>query len=224
MFPFVAGPLEARTVGAYSEGILGALRMRAIFVIIVACLAAGCLSTTREREVHCLSAMMMDTWQAKNDVESAERAWRTAQQARFERSRAHRDSSVLSVLIDNRYPSSSTVASDSLQGDGAGNRPPEIDEERTLYHRVAAAQARHRETVVWYGRVAHRVQTRIEEDDMLYPVLGMLATSTGIVLYPLIRWNVRSVLWEGVDPDADDDPVQVYCAARLGHENPGPPP
>lgn len=224
MFPFVAGPLEARTAGAYSEGILGALRMRAIFVIIVACLAAGCLSTTREREVHCLSAMMMDTWQAKNDVESAERAWRTAQQARFERSRAHRDSSVLSVLIDNRYPSSGTVASDSLQGDGAGNRPPEIDEERTLYHRVAAAQARHRETVVWYGRVAHRVQTRIEEDDMLYPVLGMLATSTGIVLYPLIRWNVRSVLWEGVDPDADDDPVQVYCAARLGHENPGPPP
>lgn len=224
MFPFVAGPLEARTAGAYSEGILGALRMRAIFVIIAACLAAGCLSTTREREVHCLSAMMMDTWQAKNDVESAERAWRTAQQARFERSRAHRDSSVLSVLIDNRYPSSGTVASDSLQGDGAGNRPPEIDEERTLYHRVAAAQARHRETVVWYGRVAHRVQTRIEEDDMLYPVLGMLATSTGIVLYPLIRWNVRSVLWEGVDPDADDDPVQVYCAARLGHENPGPPP
>ena len=195
--------------------------MRAIFVIIAAGLVASCLSTTREREVHCLGAMMMDTWQAKKDVESAERAWRTAQQARFERSRAHRDSSVLSVLIENRYSSSSTVASDSLQGEGAGNLLPEFDEERTLYHRVAAAQARHRETAVWYGRVAHRVQTRIEEDDMLYPVLGMLATSTGIVLYPLIRWNVRSVLWEGVDPDAEDDPVQVYCTTRLGDENPG---
>jgi hypothetical protein len=42
---------------------------------------------------------------------------------------------------------------------------------------------------------------------MLYPVLGMLATSTAIVLYPLVRWNVRSVLWDGADPDADDDPV-----------------
>lgn len=195
--------------------------MRAIFVIIAAGLMASCLSTTREREVHCLGAMMMDTWQARKDVESAERAWRTVQQARFERSRAHQDSSLLSVLIENRYSSSISVASDSLQGEGAGNRLPEIDEERTLYQRVTAAQARHRETAVWYGRVAHRVQTRIEEDDMLYPVLGMLATSTGIVLYPLIRWNVRSVLWEGIDPDAEDDPVQVYCTTRLGHEDPG---
>jgi hypothetical protein len=199
----------------------GALRMRAIFVIIAACLVAGCLSATREREVHCLGAMMMDTLQAENEFKSAERAWRTAQEARFERSRAHRDSSVLSVSLANGYPSSGTVASDSLQGEGAGNQLQEVDEERTLYQRVVAAQSRHRETAVWYGRVAHRVQTRIEEDDMLYPVLGMLATSTGIVLYPLIRWNVRSVLWEGIDPDAEDDPVQVYCAARLGHENPG---
>jgi hypothetical protein len=53
---------------------------------------------------------------------------------------------------------------------------------------------------------------------MLYPVLGMLATSPGIVFYPLVRWNVRSVLWEGVDPDAEDDPVQIFCTARLEQE------
>jgi hypothetical protein len=68
------------------------------------------------------------------------------------------------------------------------------------------------------------VQTRIEEDEMLYPVLGMLATSTAIVFYPVVRWNVRSVLWDGADPDADDDPVQRFCAGRLGEApRSGPP-
>ena len=84
-----------------------------------------------------------------------------------------------------------------------------------LYQRMIAARARHGQASKWYGLVARRVQTRIEEDEMLYPVLGMLATSTAIVLYPLVRWNVRSVLWDGADPDADDDPVQRFCVARL---------
>jgi hypothetical protein len=87
-----------------------------------------------------------------------------------------------------------------------------------FYRRIVAAKLRHGEAMRWHGLVTRRVQTRIEEDEMLYPVLGMLATSTAIVLYPLVRWNVRSVLWDETDPDAADDPVQSFCAARLGEQ------
>jgi hypothetical protein len=92
---------------------------------------------------------------------------------------------------------------------------PQKEEDATLYRRLVAARARHGEASKWHALVARRVQTRIEEDEMLYPVLSMLATSTAIVIYPLVRWNVRSVLWDGADPDAEDDPVQRFCAARL---------
>lgn len=51
---------------------------------------------------------------------------------------------------------------------------------------------------------------------MLYPVFGMLVMSTAIILYPLVRWSVRAVRWDGADSDAEDDPVQRFCAGRLG--------
>jgi hypothetical protein len=54
----------------------------------------------------------------------------------------------------------------------------------TLYRRVVAAHARHGEAIEWHRLVAGRVQTRIEEDEMLYPVLGMLATSTALCCTP----------------------------------------
>ena len=155
--------------------------MKAILVTILACLVASCVSSTREREAHCLGVLMVDVWQADDEFKSAERAWRTAQQTRVELSSRDQEFSVRTLLV---------------------NQVPQKD------------------TAEWYSRVARRVQTRVEEDEMLIPVLGMLATSTAIVFYPIIRWNVRSVLWEGVDPDAADDPVQVFCATRLDRENP----
>ena len=195
--------------------------MRAMLLGLVACLLASCVSSTRAREAHCLGAMMLDAWQAEDAVKSAERTWRSAQQARFERSLARQESSVPSVLVINVSPPPPPVASVPHQDHSPGDRLPDIDEERALYSQVVAAHARHRETAEWYRRVAHRVRTRIEEDEMLYPVLGTLATSTAIVFYPLVRWNVRSVLWDGVDPDAQDDPVQKFCAARLEPEGLG---
>ena len=194
--------------------------MKAILLTIVACLVVGCVSSTREREAHCLGVTMLDVWQADNEFKSAERAWRTAQQAHFEHSQVRQDSSVQSLLVSHVTPPSVAVASDPVRDESLSNRLPEIDEEPALYRQVVAAHARQQETAEWYSRVARRVQTRIEEDEMLTPVLGMLATSTAIVFYPIIRWNVRSVLWEGVDPDAADDPVQVFCATRLERDNP----
>jgi outer membrane murein-binding lipoprotein Lpp len=192
--------------------------MRAILLTILACLLAGCMSSNRVREAHCLAATMVDTLQAKNDLESAEDTWRAAQQARFERSRAGQHPSSPLNLISIRNLDHVAAALVLRQAEGAGNRSSEVDEERAMYGHVVATQARYRESAEWYGRVVRRVQTRIDEDNMLYPVLGMLVTSPGIVFYPFIRWNVRSVLWDGVDPDAEDDPVQVFCTARLGQE------
>lgn len=195
--------------------------MRAILLSIVACLLVGCVSSTREREAHCLGVMMSDVWRADDDLKSAERVWRTAQQARFERSSARQDSLLRSLLVSKDSPSSLAVSAAPLGEDTPSDRLPEIDEEKALYRQVVAAQARHLETAEWYGRVARRVQTRVEEDDMLNPVLGTLVTSTAIVFYPIIRWNVRSVLWDGVDPDAPDDPVQVFCATLLEQRSSG---
>ena len=183
--------------------------MRAILLILLACLLTSCLSVTREREAHCLAATMTDVWQAEQELNFAEQTRRTAQQARSEQAEPSQDSPPLSVRVADapfRFASSRN------------------EEARKLYQRVVEARLRHREASKWYGLIARRVQTRIEEDEMLYPVLGMLATSTAIVLYPLVRWNVRSVLWEGVDPDAEDDPVQRFCSARLEQEHSNPQP
>ena len=193
--------------------------MRAMLLGLMACLLASCMSSTRAREVHCLGATMLDAWQAEDAVKSAERTWRAAQQARFERSLARQDSPRQSLLVTDTSPSPLPVASVPHQDRGPDDSLSDIDEERALYGQVVATHARHRETVEWHRRVAQRVQTRMEEDDMLYPVLGTLATSTAIIFYPIIRWNVRSVLWDGVDPDAENDPVQRFCAARLEPES-----
>ncbi len=189
--------------------------MRALILFIACGFMAGCLSAPREREAHCLGAMMADTWQAEHELESAEQEWRSALQGRADHTLASRHSPHLSAVIADWYSSSVPAVPAALRSNGAGDRVKGTEEDQALYERVVAAQARYRASKEWYGRVARRVQTRMEEDNMLYPVLGTLATSTAIVLYPLVRWNVRSVLWEGADPDADDDPVQVFCTARL---------
>jgi hypothetical protein len=198
--------------------------MRTILLVIVACLLVGCVSSTREREAHCLGVMMSDVWQADDDFKSAEQAWRTAQQARFERSLARQDSSIRSSFVSHILIPSVAFSATPVREEGSIDRVPELEEERALYRQVVAAQVRQMEMAEWYGRVARRVQTRMEEDEMLNPVLGALVTSTAIVFYPFIRWNVRSVLWDGVDPDAADDPVQVFCTTRLERESPSPHP
>jgi hypothetical protein len=168
--------------------------------------------------------MMSDVWRAEDDLKSAEQAWRTAQQARFERSLARQDSSIGSSFASHISLPNIAVTSTPVREEGSKDRLPELEEERALYRQVVATQARQMKTAEWYGRVARRVQTRMEEDEMLNPVLGTLVTSTAIVFYPFIRWNVRSVLWEGVDPDAADDPVQMFCTTRLGQESSSPHP
>lgn len=190
--------------------------MRTIYLMLTASLLTSCLSAPREREAYCLAAMVTDQWEAEQQLATAEEAWRRAQTLA-----AHREplSTSPERTADRNGPSFVVVQAGLHPGDFAHLSFP-TEEEGSLYGSIVAARSRRADASKWLGLVARRVQTRIEEDDMLYPVLGMLATSTAIILYPLVRWNVRSVLWDGVDPDADDDPVQRFCAVRLGEGEP----
>ncbi len=197
--------------------------MRALFLGIMAGLLIGCVSASRIREAQCFGILMLDVLNSEQELDVMEGAWRTVQQARYERSLAVRESLVQSALVaDTGVPSASVAL--LLQEDRPVGGSQDVSEEQALYRRFVESRARHRETVDWYGRVARRVETRLEEDEMLYPVLGMLATSTAIIFYPIVRWNVRSVLWDGVDPDAEDDPVQRFCTNRLAGGDSFPPP
>ena len=193
--------------------------MRTVFLTLLVYLLTGCLSAPREREAHCLAATMTDLWEAEQQLAEAEHAWRDGQAAVSQRSILP---ALAQRITDNRGLSTAAMPA-SVRRDDVRHLSFGSEKEQTLYASIVAARSRRAEASKWFDLVAHRVQTRIEEDDMLYPVLGMLATSTAIVLYPLVRWNVRSVLWDGVDPDADDDPVQRFCAARLGAVDPARP-
>ena len=190
--------------------------MRAILLTLLTLLLTSCISAPREREAHCLAATMTDVWQAQDELTLAEQVWRSAQEARSQRSSP--GPSAVPVRVVGRE-TISIVEQAAARLESLRSLSSRSDEDATFYQRVVVARARHREASKWFGLVARRVQTRIEEDEMLYPVLGMLATSTAIVLYPLVRWNVRSVLWDGIDPDSENDPVQRFCSARLGQED-----
>ncbi len=179
--------------------------MRLLLVTIVAGLLAGCLSSVREREVHCLGTLMQDVWESKERAESLEADWRARRQERF-------DAATRARLMSNEFAPEPTAVSAPVPL----SRTEALNEE-ALYERLTLARQAHRDTRAWYERVAKRVQTRFEEDEMLYPVLGTFVTAApaSLLFYPVIRWNVRSVLWEEGDPDAEDDPVGRYCLARL---------
>jgi hypothetical protein len=193
--------------------------MRIIVLALLVSLLMGCLSLPREREAHCLAATMTDLWEAEQQLTAAEHAWRRAQLASVQRSI---EPALPQRIADRDAPPPAAMHA-GVRGDDFRHLTFETEEKSMLYGSIVSARSRRAHASRWLDLVARRVQTRIEEDDMLYPVLGMLATSTAIILYPLVRWNVRSVLWDGVDPDAEDDPVQRFCAARLGESVSSPP-
>jgi len=77
------------------------------------------------------------------------------------------------------------------------------------------ARLRHQPTLDWYGRVYDRLQTRLEEEQILSDVQLVLLTGPALLLYPIIRWNFHSVMWDGADPDAESDSITLYCTDRL---------
>lgn len=186
--------------------------MRGVLLVILACLAVGCASPTRAREVDCLGSLMLEVWTSKEQLDALEADWRTAWKARSltawqsppQSSRAG-NGSFAAALIPTAKAEARLLAE-------ANSRRMEDD----LYQRLIDQRARYHQSVGWYRRVSQRVQTRLDEDEMLYSTLGMLVSSPMmLVFYPIVRWNVRSVLWDEGDPDSLDDPVRRFCTGRL---------
>ena len=185
--------------------------MRALVLTVLAGLFLGCMSTTRTREVHCLGTLMTDVLESKQEMESIKEDWRTDQQRQANQSSRTHESTEVRIDIPTAVP----VA---LMPDGMDSRSvsKKLVEPDVLYRQLARARIRYHDMLDWYTRVARRVQTRFEEDDMLYSVLGMFVSApASLLFYPIVRWNVRSVLWDGADPDADDDPIQQFCLRRM---------
>lgn len=186
--------------------------MRAVLLIILASLALGCVSSTRTREVHSFGSLMLEVWTSQEKLDLLEADWRTAWKARSLTARQSPPVSSLAGSGNSTAESMCTTLAEDRTVAEANFRRVEDD----LYRRLIDQRARHRQSVDWYRRVSRRVQTRLEEDEMLYSTLGTLAASpTMLVFYPVVRWNVRSVLWDEGDPDSLDDPVRHFCTGRL---------
>jgi hypothetical protein len=186
--------------------------MRGVLLIILAGLAVGCASPTRAREVDCLGSLMLEVWTSQEKLDSLEADWRTAWKAR-------------SVTAWQFPPESSlagngnitAVAIPIIQAEArivAEANPRRVEDD--LYQRIIDQRAQYHQSVGWYRRVSHRVQTRLEEDEMLYSTLDTLVSSPiMLVFYPIVQWYVRSVLSDEGDPDSLDDPVRRFCTGRL---------
>lgn len=71
----------------------------------------------------------------------------------------------------------------------------------------------------WYPRVYERLASRLEEEQILSEVRWVLAAHPpSLIFYPIIRWNIHSVMWDGLDPEAGSDPLNQFCTARLAEE------
>lgn len=190
--------------------------MRALVLTILAGLLLGCMSATRTRELHCLGTLIVDVSESKQEMESIEKDWRARRQAAADQLSHSWSPLIESAPIfstDSPIPASVPLVPGPV---GSLSAAKNLRQTEALYGQLIQARARHHDTLAWYTRVAHRVQTRFEEDDMLYAVLGLfMSAPASLLFYPFVRWNVRSVLWDGADPDGDDDPIQRFCLTRM---------
>jgi len=188
--------------------------MRAWWLALVLILLFGC-ATSLKREGRCLASLTPDFLDATQELASLEAAWRL--------SLLKGEDSFLSsshwLSIEPDEPGiparpflsdSDPLESGSTDGHKQGRRATQ-----EAYARLLEARLRHQSTLDWYGRVYDRLRTRLEEEQILSDVRLVLLTGPALILYPIIRWNIHSVMWDGHDPDADSDSITLYCTDRL---------
>ena len=177
---------------------------------------SGC-ATSLKREGRCLASLTPDFLHATQELASLESDWRLS----LHKSDDLFLSSRLWLSVESDEPGiparSSPSDSDPLK---AGSTDRYMEARRATleaYARLLEARLRHQSTVDWYGRVYDRLRTRLEEEQILSDVRLVLLTGPGLIFYPIIRWNLHSVMWDGHDPDADSDSITLYCADRLSN-------
>ena len=175
-------------------------------------LLIGC-ATALKRDGHCLASLTPEYLEATESLTRLEADWHRATDARDRHLglRPPHESPALGTSLSSDQPDANVRAPSATTG-------PEPDEALEAYQRLREARARHQPTLAWYDRVYRRLSLRIEEDQILTEAGLALLTSPAILFYPIVRWNLRSVLWEGGDPDEDSDPVTRYCAERLASD------
>ncbi len=163
----------------------------------------GC-ATALEREARCLASLTHEFLSAYHEIRRLEHEWRAEMQARQEGwFRRNRSSPRFHPV-----PIAGAWSPEWYE-------PPLTEREERAFAKLAEAKARYRDTMTWYGLVYERFRTRLEEDQLLSEIQTVLFTNPAIIFYPIVRWNIRSVLWDGIDPDADTDPVTRFCRTRL---------
>lgn len=172
------------------------------------CLLAGC-ATALKRESECLISLTPDVLQAHEEIASLETTWRE--------SLARRDVVVLARSSSEGYRVWEVRAAEPSNVEAA-----RVAAKRS-YEQLVEARMRHQPILTMYDKVYQRVRTRTEEESILSNVRTfMLAGPASFVLYPIIHWNVRTVLWDGGDPDAATDPIGQFCRSRLATDSTRP--
>lgn len=180
-------------------------------------LATGC-ATALKREGQCLASLTPDFLQAQEELASLEASW-------------HQSMARRNAVLNNTQPrlaassdlrrepslafSSEAALIEPVQRAWTVRQDSAVQSSGEAYRKLIEAKARHQPLLVWYDKVYERVRTRMDEEAILSDVRLVLITNPGVIFYPLIRWNIHSVFWDGADPDAESDPVTRYCTDRL---------
>ena len=177
-------------------------------------LSTGC-ATALERESRCLASLTPDFIRAQDELRARKAAWVQAMYGPTEDQRQRM--AVQGQPAEEQSTSRLTFHSGVGLTERISTPPPEATGERSqeAYRRLLQARRDHKATLDWYGRIYNRVHKRTEEERILSEARMVLFPTAGILLYPLVRWNTRAVIWDGEDPDAESDPIAHYCMERL---------
>lgn len=180
--------------------------MRTWCVVLVVVWLGGCASAMK-RDGQCLASLAPEYVNAHEELASLEASWRAALR--------RRDAELGSLLPPFAAKPDYPVSPLPPESDLAARQEQARRAEGRAYAELMDAKVRHRPTLEWYGKVYERFRTRLDEEQILSEVRLVLVAGPGLIFYPIVHWNVHSVIWDGTDPDAESDPITRYCVARL---------
>ena len=180
--------------------------MRTWCVVLVVVWLGGCASAMK-RDGQCLASLAPEYVNAHEELASLEASWRAALR--------RRDAELASLLPPFAAKPDYPVSPLPPESDLAARQEQARRAEGRAYAELMDAKVRHRPTLEWYGKVYERFRTRLDEEQILSEVRLVLVAGPGLIFYPIVHWNVHSVIWDGTDPDAESDPITRYCVARL---------
>jgi hypothetical protein len=184
-------------------------------------LSTGC-SVALKRESQCLVSLTPEVIRVHEELANLEAYWQQALARRHAVFSAPLSSGTLDSASRGQTQAPRRIVAPSrwiLQSTESPEQEGARRAAALAYKELADAKTRHRSMLTMYDQVYQRVRTRTEEEDILSEVRLVLMTGpASFLFYPIIRWNVRSVLWNGEDPDAATDPVTKFCTDRLRDE------